>query len=98
MQKIEFSESSKFQNALRRFCEQAIVSSDLTDVVTSVLSDVGKRGDLAVLEYTDKFDQAKLTAKTMRVQPEDLKASVKSLPPLGGAGRAIPPPLPHTPP
>ena len=79
MKKIEFSESSKFQNALRRFCEQAVVSGDLTEVVTSVLSDVGKRGDRAVLEYTNKFDQAKLTAKAMRVSPEDLKASVKSL-------------------
>ena len=79
MQKIEFSESSKFQNALRIFCEQSVVSSDLTDVVTSVLSDVGKRGDLAVLEYTEKFDQAKLNAKRMRLAPEDLKASVKSL-------------------
>ena len=65
MQKIEFSESSKFQNALRTFCDQAVVSGDLTDVVTSVLSDVGKRGDRAVLEYTEKFDQAKLTAKAM---------------------------------
>ncbi|MEC8279952.1 MAG: histidinol dehydrogenase, partial [Verrucomicrobiota bacterium] len=79
MQKIEFSESSIFQNALRRFCEQAVVSGDLTDEVTSVLSDVEKRGDRAVFEYTDKFDQAKLTAKTMRVTPEDLKASVKCL-------------------
>ena len=68
MQKIEFSESSKFKNALRRFCEQAVVSGDLTDIVTSVLSDVGKRGDLAVLEYTGKFDHAKLTAKTMRLR------------------------------
>jgi histidinol dehydrogenase len=79
MQKIEFSESSKFQNALHTFCDQAVVSGDLTDVVTSVLSDVGKRGDRAVLEYTEKFDQAKLTAKAMRVSSEELKASVKSL-------------------
>ena len=79
MQSIEFSESSKFHDALRIFCEQSVVSSDLSDVVTSVLSDVGKRGDLAVLEYTEKFDQAKLTPNRMRVAPKEFKASVKSL-------------------
>jgi histidinol dehydrogenase len=79
MQKIEFSETPKFQSALRTFCEQTIVSGDVTDVVTSVLADVRQRGDRAVLEYTEKFDRAKLSAETMRVSPEALKASVKSL-------------------
>lgn len=79
MQKIEFSESSKFQNSLRTFCEQAIVSGDVSDVVTSVLADVRQRGDAAVLEYTEKFDRARLNAKAMRVTPEALKASVMSL-------------------
>lgn len=81
MQTIEFSESPKFQNALRRFCGQAIVSGDVSDVVTSVLADVRRRGDAAVLDHTEKFDQAKLSAKSMRVTPEALKASVRSLGP-----------------
>ncbi len=79
MQKIEFSESSKFQSALRTFCEQAIVSGDVSDVVTSVLADVRKHGDSAVLEYTEKFDRATLTAQGMRVSAGELKASAKSL-------------------
>lgn len=79
MQKIKFSDTPKFQKALRTFCEQAIVSGDVTDVVTQVLAAVCKRGDTAVLEYTQKFDQAKLSAKQMRVSNAELKASVKSL-------------------
>jgi histidinol dehydrogenase len=79
MQKINFSESLKFQNALRSFCEQAIVSGDVSDVVTGVLADVRLRGDSAVLQYTEKFDRARLTAQDMRVSPEAIKASVKTL-------------------
>lgn len=79
MQKIKFSESLKFQNALRTFCEQAIVSGDVSDVVTGVLADVRLRGDSAVLQYTEKFDRARLTAQDMRVSPEAIKASVKTL-------------------
>ncbi|MBL6839029.1 MAG: histidinol dehydrogenase, partial [Puniceicoccaceae bacterium] len=79
MQKINFSESLKFQNALRTFCEQATVSGDVSDVVTSVLADVRVRGDSAVLQYTEKFDHAQLTALDMRVSPQAIKASVKTL-------------------
>ena len=79
MQKIKFSESLKFQNALRSFCEQATVSGDVSDVVTSVLADVRVRGDSAVLQYTEKFDHARLTALDMRVSPQAIKASVKTL-------------------
>ena len=71
MQKIKLSESLKFQNALRSFCEQAIVSGDVSDVVTGVLADVRLRGDSAVLQYTEKFDRARLTAQDMRVTRSD---------------------------
>jgi histidinol dehydrogenase len=79
MQKIQFSNTPKFQAALRTFCEQSIVSGDVSDVVTAVLSDVKQRGDRAVLEYTEKFDHAKLTAPGMRISTEELKAAEKSL-------------------
>lgn len=81
MQSLEFSDSPKFQSALRAFCEQAIVTGDVSDVVTAVLEDVRQRGDPAVLEYTEKFDGAKLSGPAMRVTSAELKASVKSLSP-----------------
>ncbi len=79
MQTLEYSESSKFQDALRTFCDNTIVSGDVTSVVTQVLADVKKHGDRAVLEYTEQFDGAKLKAAGMRVDPAELKAAVKSL-------------------
>lgn len=81
MQTLEFSDSPKFQSALRAFCEQAIVTGDVSDVVTAVLDDVRQRGDPAVLEYTEKFDGARLSGPAMRVTSAELKASVKSLSP-----------------
>ena len=48
-------------------------------MVTGVLADVRLRGDSAVLQYTEKFDRARLTPQGMRVSPEAIKASVKTL-------------------
>ncbi|TVP78455.1 MAG: histidinol dehydrogenase [Puniceicoccaceae bacterium] len=79
MQIIEFSDTPKFQSALRTFCQQAIVSGDVSDVVTSVLAEVRQQGDPAVLKYTEQFDRAQLSASAMRVSVEALKASVKTL-------------------
>ena len=79
MQTIEFSDSPKFFNALRQFCANANTTGDVSDVVTPVLADVKRRGDKAVLDYTQKFDGAKLSAKAMRVDPAEMKAAVKSL-------------------
>lgn len=79
MQKLDFKQSPKFQSALRSFCQQAIVSGDVSDAVTSVLADVRQRGDAAVLEYTEKFDGAKLSALSMQVSSQALKESVKTL-------------------
>lgn len=82
MQILDFSDTPQFQSKLRTFCEQAIVSGDVSDVVTSVLLDVRKQGDRAVLNYTRKFDGAQLSAASMRVTTEELKASEKSLSPF----------------
>ena len=79
MQTLQFSDSPKFFNALRTFCAHATVTGDVSEVVTSVLADVKARGDKAVLEYTEKFDGAKLRANAVRVKPAAMKAAMKSL-------------------
>lgn len=81
MQIIKYSKTAQFNAELRRFCEQTIVSGDVSDVVTSVLADVKQRGDRAVLQYTQKFDGAKLRAADMRVSPAELLVAEKSLKP-----------------
>ena len=82
MQTIKFSKSAEFQSVLREFCAQATVSGDVSDVVTSVLADVKKSGDAAVLKYTKKFDGATLAAADMRVSAVELLVAEKSLKPV----------------
>ena len=82
MQTIKFSKSAEFQRVLREFCAQATVSGDVSDVVSSVLADVKKSGDTAVLKYTKKFDGATLAAADMRVSAAELLVAEKSLKPV----------------
>lgn len=49
-------------------------------VVGGIIADVRKRGDAALIEYTDRFDRVKLTAKTIRVSSKELRDSLKNIP------------------
>ncbi|MEO0510707.1 MAG: histidinol dehydrogenase [Verrucomicrobiota bacterium] len=79
MLKLEYTETPKFSQALRKFCLNAAVAGDVADVVSGVLADVRKNGDKAVLEYTKKFDGASLKAASMRVAPDEIKESLNSI-------------------
>ena len=81
MQKLEYSNSSTFQESLAKFCAKAVTTGDVSTLVSEVLLDVRTRGDAAVLEYTQKFDAARIKASDMRVAPEALKAAVSSIAP-----------------
>ncbi len=79
MQKLSFSNTPQFFKSLGKFCSTVIDSADVSDKVTAVLADVKARGDKAVLEYTQQFDGARLTAKKMQVGAEELKAAMQTL-------------------
>jgi len=81
MQKLEYSNSSTFQESLAKFCAKAVTTGDVSTLVSEVLLDVRTRGDAAVLEYTQKFDAARIKASDMRVAHEALKAAVSSIAP-----------------
>jgi histidinol dehydrogenase len=81
MEKLSFSNTPQFFTSLGKFCSAVVDSSDVSERVTSVLSDVKSRGDKAVLEYTSRFDGAALTAKKMRVNPEEIRAAAQTLKP-----------------
>ncbi|PID71573.1 MAG: histidinol dehydrogenase [Desulfobulbus propionicus] len=55
-----------------RFVE---ADSACRDAVSEILTQVRQRGDAAVLEYTNRFDAANMTAATMRVTPAELAAA-----------------------
>ena len=55
---------------------------DITEqmkVAKEVSDDIRKRGDEAVLEYTEKFDRVKLTADRMTVKPEEIEEGYNRL-------------------
>ena len=61
------------------------------DEVAEILAEVRRRGDDAVLEFTERFDKAELGPDELRVDPRELEASVGVLEPpvLEGLRTAI---------
>ncbi len=55
-------------------------SSRIDAAVTAIIADVRKRGDAALIEYTERFDRVKLTTKTLRVSAKELRDALKHLP------------------
>lgn len=78
MRQLKFS-AAGFQKRLARFCEGAETPVAVQEAVASILEDVRKKGDAALLEYTGKFDRAKLTPGTIKVTAEELKAAPRSI-------------------
>ena len=63
----------------------------MKEQVAGILADVRRRGDEAVLDYTERFDKAELAPEQLRVDARDLEASVGVLEPavLEGLRTAI---------
>jgi histidinol dehydrogenase len=47
--------------------------------VKAIISTVQKRGDAALIEFTEKYDKAKLTARELRVSSAEIKAAYKAV-------------------
>jgi histidinol dehydrogenase len=47
--------------------------------VKTIIADVHKRGDAALIELTEKFDKAKLTARELRVTSAEMKAAYNAV-------------------
>src|SRR5208283_1517996 len=55
-------------------------ASRIDAIVVEIIADVRKRGDAALIEYTEKFDRVKLTPKTIRVSAKELRDALTHLP------------------
>lgn len=51
-------------------------AADVNAVVFEILENVRRRGDKAVLDYTNKFDRLDLTEQTMRISDEEIEQAV----------------------
>ena len=72
---IHFYELAQLDTAQRaRLMRRAEVEiDDLLDYVRPIVRDVQKRGDAALLEYMEKFDQVRLTPETLRVSRAEIE-------------------------
>lgn len=81
MNELEYSKSPKFQRELHDFCEKATAGGDVSSIVSGVLDDVRSRGDAAVLDYSRKFDRARMKASDLPVAATELTSAKASLSP-----------------
>ena len=72
--------------AMRRFMAMILARRGGADdtridaVVAKIIAEVRHRGDRALIDYTQKFDGVKLTARTLRVTAAELAAAPKKIP------------------
>ena len=63
----------KLQSSRTSTIQMAFFSDEKREKVLDIVNDVAKRRDVAVSEYTEKFDGVKLTPDQFRISAEDLK-------------------------
>lgn len=68
----------KFVKSLDRRAEPG---RELEEVVTGIIDEVRKRGDRALIDFTQKFDRVRLTPKTLFASPEEFAAAEKAVAP-----------------
>lgn len=70
-----------FYRKLERFISEEEDNTRIRETVATILDAVKSRGDQALIEYTEKFDGFRSTARKLRVDPATLKGAETSLRP-----------------
>jgi histidinol dehydrogenase len=70
------TQDKEFDTAFSRFLDaNREAAADVDKAVAGILADVQKRGDAAVLDYTERFDRLKLRAAEMRFGADEIAAA-----------------------
>ena len=78
MRQLNYSKPG-FYLKLARFCERVNAVSDVRGAVAKILCAVKEQGDKAIIDYTAKFDRAKLKKTQLRVTRDELNSAAKTL-------------------
>jgi histidinol dehydrogenase len=71
--------SADFDGQFRQFlAAKREVSADVEAAARTIVDDVAKRGDAALIEATAKFDRLDIDAASLRVTPAEIEAAVKA--------------------
>src|SRR5207249_298055 len=56
-------------------------ASDVDDAVAAIIDAVAARGDAALIDFTNRFDRARLTPERLRLSPDEITAGAALAPP-----------------
>ena len=78
--KVIHTEDVIFEKEFNRIKDRGkVVDETLKDVVREIVDDVAKRGDAALFEYTERFEQISLNADTVEVKPGEIEDAIEYL-------------------
>ncbi len=78
--KIIDSQQKDVMAEIKRIIDRGeTATEEVSAAVQSVVDRVRKEGDPAVLEYTEKFDKAKLTLRDVRVSPDEIRNAYRQV-------------------
>ena len=76
-----FSEKDRNRFFKRLESRKSLATGEIAASAREIVDAVRKEGDKALLRFTEKFDNARLTAKRLRVPLEELQAAAQSVAP-----------------
>lgn len=69
---LRFSDSGFAETFAEITARGETIPDGVVETVQAILTDVRRRGDLALYEYTERFDRLKLDAETLEVSPAEM--------------------------
>jgi histidinol dehydrogenase len=77
---LNYSDADFYQQLDKVLAWEASIDGDIAKIVADILTDVKKRGNAAVLEYTNKFDRMSMTdASEFELDEDKLQQALESL-------------------
>jgi histidinol dehydrogenase len=74
--------SDNFESSIERLLDQARETTSRVDgVVADIIAEVRKRGDAALIDYTQRFDDLSLTPETLRVTTAEIDSACAKIAP-----------------
>jgi histidinol dehydrogenase len=71
--------SPRYKSALAALDRRSEPAPQVRETVENVIADIRRRGDEALIEFTEKFGGPRLSAKQLRVTPAEFKAAEKKV-------------------
>ena len=78
--KVIHTEDVIFEKEFNRIKDRGnAIDETVKDTVREIVNDVAKRGDAALFEYTERFEQISLNADTVEVKPSEIENAINCL-------------------